>query len=93
MSEKAVTVAELMGMVGSEIGVSEWFAISQDRIDAFADATLDHQFIHTDPIQGRRQVTLRGAHRPRRPAALASALSRPCAPAMSWDSFNAKRRG
>ena len=49
MSEKAVTVAELMEMVGTEIGVSEWFTISQDRIDAFADATLDHQFIHVDP--------------------------------------------
>ncbi len=51
MSDKAVTVAELMGMVGSEIGVSEWFTVSQDRIDAFADATLDHQFIHTDPAR------------------------------------------
>ena len=49
MSEKAVSVAELEEMVGSEIGVSEWFTISQDRIDAFADATLDHQFIHVDP--------------------------------------------
>lgn len=51
MSDKAVPVAELMGMVGSEIGVSEWFTISQDRIDAFADATLDHQFIHVDPAR------------------------------------------
>ena len=49
MSEKAVTLAELKEMVGSEIGVSDWFAITQDRIDAFADATLDHQFIHVDP--------------------------------------------
>ncbi|MYD41617.1 MAG: MaoC family dehydratase [Acidimicrobiia bacterium] len=51
MSEKALTVADLKGMVGSEIGVSEWFTVSQDRIDAFADATLDHQFIHTDPAR------------------------------------------
>ncbi len=49
MRKETVTVAELMEMVGSEIGVSEWFTICQDRIDAFADATLDHQFIHTDP--------------------------------------------
>jgi len=55
MSEKAVTVPELMGMVGREIGVSEWFTISQDRIDAFADATLDHQFIHTDPARAEAE--------------------------------------
>src|SRR5262245_58558132 len=35
--------------VGSEEGVGEWFAIDQARINAFADATLDHQFIHVDP--------------------------------------------
>src|SRR5580765_8397568 len=35
--------------VGSEEGVGEWFAIDQTRINAFADATLDHQFIHVDP--------------------------------------------
>ncbi len=51
MSEKAVTVADLMERVGSEIGVSDWFTVTQDRIDAFADATLDHQFIHVDPAR------------------------------------------
>jgi acyl dehydratase len=35
--------------VGSEEGVGEWFTIDQSRINAFADATLDHQFIHVDP--------------------------------------------
>ena len=34
---------------GKELGVSEWLEISQARINQFADATLDHQFIHTDP--------------------------------------------
>ena len=34
--------------VGSEEGVGEWFAIDQSRINAFADATLDHQWIHCD---------------------------------------------
>jgi acyl dehydratase len=32
--------------VGTEIGVGEWFEVAQDRIDAFADATDDHQWIH-----------------------------------------------
>jgi acyl dehydratase len=35
--------------VGSEEGVGEWHRIDQKQIDAFADATLDHQFIHVDP--------------------------------------------
>ena len=49
MSNGSISVAELMAQVGSEIGVSEWFTVTQERIDAFADATLDHQFIHVDP--------------------------------------------
>ena len=39
---------ELQGRAGSEIGVSDWLAIDQERIDAFADATNDHQWIHVD---------------------------------------------
>ncbi|HEY6662065.1 MAG TPA: MaoC family dehydratase, partial [Sphingomicrobium sp.] len=37
------------GRIGTEVGVSDWLAIGQDRIDAFADATEDRQFIHVDP--------------------------------------------
>ena len=44
-----VPASELKDHVGEEVGVSEWFEIDQDRIDAFADATEDHQFIHVDP--------------------------------------------
>lgn len=39
----------LRAQVGSEVGVSDWWEISQERVDAFADATDDHQFIHVDP--------------------------------------------
>ena len=39
----------LQPLVGSEVGVSDWFVVDQDRIDAFADATEDHQWIHVDP--------------------------------------------
>lgn len=49
MTPQTVTVTKLVEMVGSEVGVSEWFEVTQNRIDAFADATLDHQFIHVDP--------------------------------------------
>ena len=42
------TLERLRGMVGSELGVSDWWEITQERVDAFADATDDHQFIHVD---------------------------------------------
>ncbi|WP_405135817.1 MaoC family dehydratase [Nocardia sp. NBC_01388] len=40
---------ELRAAVGTEIGVSDWILIDQERIDRFADATGDHQWIHVDP--------------------------------------------
>ena len=40
---------DIRGRIGEEIGVSQWMTIDQARIDAFAEATDDHQFIHTDP--------------------------------------------
>ena len=43
------SLEEIMGRVGSEIGFSSWITIDQRRIDAFADATEDRQFIHVDP--------------------------------------------
>lgn len=44
-----VPADELADHVGEETGVSDWLQIDQDRIDAFAEVTLDDQFIHTDP--------------------------------------------
>lgn len=44
-----VSRAAFEAMIGQEIGVSEWFTITQDQIDRFADCTHDHQFIHVDP--------------------------------------------
>jgi acyl dehydratase len=45
-----VSVADMPGLVGREIGVSDWILVDQGRIDAFADATEDWQFIHVDPV-------------------------------------------
>jgi acyl dehydratase len=42
-------IADLEAAVGTETGPTDWFTIDQDRIDAFADATEDHQWIHVDP--------------------------------------------
>lgn len=43
-----VTADELKGLVGTEVGVSEWLTVDQDMINKFAEATGDHQFIHVD---------------------------------------------
>ncbi|HYF63541.1 MAG TPA: MaoC family dehydratase [Herpetosiphonaceae bacterium] len=45
---------ELRGLVGQEVAVSDWLAIEQARIDQFAAATGDRQWIHTDPERARR---------------------------------------
>lgn len=44
-----MTLDEFLALKGQEMGVSRWFDITQERIDAFADVTEDQQFIHTDP--------------------------------------------
>lgn len=40
--------------IGEEVGLSDWLTIEQDRIDAFADATNDHQYIHIDAEAAER---------------------------------------
>lgn len=42
-------LADLAALVGQDLGVSDWMWIEQSRINAFADATSDHQWIHIDP--------------------------------------------
>ena len=43
-----VSTSELKSLVGKDLRPSEWFEITQDRVNDFADATNDHQFIHVD---------------------------------------------
>jgi acyl dehydratase len=50
---QTVTRQELTAMVGRELGASGWFLIDQERVDAFADVTLDHQFVHVDPERAK----------------------------------------
>ena len=45
---RLVTLQEIHALIGQEFGVSDWFEVSQDRINDFADVTVDHQFIHID---------------------------------------------
>ncbi|MGI4878442.1 MAG: MaoC/PaaZ C-terminal domain-containing protein, partial [Janthinobacterium lividum] len=46
----SLPLAEYRSKVGTEVGVSDWILVDQARIDAFAEATGDHQFIHVDPV-------------------------------------------
>lgn len=59
MTRPPPTYEELKTMVGQELGVSEWTAIDQSRIDRFADCTGDRQWIHVDPARARRESPLR----------------------------------
>ncbi|CAM3830433.1 MULTISPECIES: MaoC family dehydratase [Tsukamurella] len=49
MSTTVATPADLLGLVGTPMGTTDWLTIDQDRVNLFADATGDHQWIHTDP--------------------------------------------
>jgi acyl dehydratase len=53
MSTLVDTLAELAPLVGQDLGASSWVEIDQHRIDTFADATDDHQWIHTDPVRAK----------------------------------------
>lgn len=48
------SVADLMKAVGEKLGPTDWVTIDQARIDKFADATGDHQWIHVDPVRAAK---------------------------------------
>jgi acyl dehydratase len=52
--------ATLQASIGSDIHASDWFVVTQQRVDAFADATGDHQWIHMDPDRAARESPYRG---------------------------------
>lgn len=49
------SIVDLAGYVGREVGVSEWLEVSQERINQFAEATEDRQWIHTDVERAARE--------------------------------------
>ncbi len=51
---KTISLEEFRNLAGTELGPSQWLRIDQDRIDRFADATDDYQFIHVDPEQAAK---------------------------------------
>jgi acyl dehydratase len=52
-------VASLRSQVGQEIAVSDWLTVTQERIQQFADATGDHQWIHIDPERAKKDSPFR----------------------------------
>lgn len=55
MAAPVYSLATLSEFVGQEIGVTDWLTIDQERIDAFAACTGDHQWIHVDVERARRE--------------------------------------
>jgi acyl dehydratase len=55
MMRSFANLAAMKAEVGKEVAVSDWVEISQQRIDLFADATGDHQWIHTDAERAARE--------------------------------------
>jgi acyl dehydratase len=53
---KHATFEELPGLAGQELGISDWVTIDQDRINKFADATGDHQWIHLDAERAKKEM-------------------------------------
>jgi acyl dehydratase len=47
-------LTDLQTLVGQELGVSDWISVDQQRIDLFAAATGDHQWIHVDPVRAAK---------------------------------------
>ena len=54
------TLAELPSFKGQVLGVSDWFEISQERVNTFADATGDHQWIHVDVERAKAESPFGG---------------------------------
>ena len=53
---KTVDVCDLENIIGQDLGHSDWMAIEQDRINQFADATGDHQWIHLDAEKAAKEL-------------------------------------
>ena len=61
------TLDELRGAAGRQLGWTDWVDITQERVNLFADATGDHQWIHVDVERANGREPVRWADRPRLP--------------------------
>ena len=56
MPARTVAYADIQSLVGQEIGVSDWTEVNQERVNQFAEATGDHQWIHVDVERATREI-------------------------------------
>ncbi len=61
MSNAAAAHEVLVAEVGTSQGAGEWFEVTQDQINQFADVTIDHQFIHIDPERAAAETPFGGS--------------------------------
>jgi len=54
------TMSELPGLVGQELGTSDWYEVTQEAVNLFADATGDHQWIHVDVERAKKESPFGG---------------------------------
>jgi acyl dehydratase len=54
------TMAEVPGLVGTDLGSSDWHEVTQEHVNLFADATGDHQWIHVDPERAKKESPFGG---------------------------------
>jgi acyl dehydratase len=54
------TMAELNGLIGTELGTSDWYDVTQENVNLFADATGDHQWIHIDVERATKESPFGG---------------------------------
>ncbi|MFA1621510.1 MaoC family dehydratase [Rhizobium mongolense] len=57
---REISLAEVRGLIGTKTGLSDWILVDQAMINAFAHATNDHQFIHTDPARATTESSFGG---------------------------------
>ena len=55
-----ISLSEIKGLVGKEVGVSDWITVTQETIDKFAEATGDYQYIHVDPERAAAETPFGG---------------------------------
>ena len=56
MLEEVTTIEGLKSLIGEEISVGSWVQVTQEQVNAFADVTGDHQYIHVDPERARQTM-------------------------------------
>jgi acyl dehydratase len=56
MAARTVAYSDLQSLVGQEIGVSDWFEVTQEKVNMFAEATGDHQWIHVDVERATKEI-------------------------------------